>query len=316
MRVVIPDDYQDCVRHLKCFDKLKQHEVTIYNDTVHHLEELVNRFKDAQAIVLTRDRTTIKRELLERLPNLQIISQTGKMASHVDLKACQDHNVAVTEGRGSGRATTELTILLTLAALRNFVPEVNRLKDGQWQGSVGRQLYGKILGVYGFGRIGEQICELGQAFGAKILVWGRASSLQKAHEKGFTVAKSKEEFFSQCDIISLQLRLTPETKYIVTAQDLALMKSNSLLVNTSRAELIEKDALLQGLQNGRPGYAAVDVYESEPIYNSNNPLIHLPNCLCSPHLGFVEQENYETYFGIAFDNINAFCDGQIVNRVI
>ena len=316
MRVVIPDDYQDCVRHLKCFDKLNQQEVTIYNDTVHHLEELVNRFKDAQAIVLTRERTTIKRELLERLPHLQIISQTGKMASHVDLKACQDHNVAVTEGRGSGRATTELTILLTLAALRNFVPEVNRLKDGQWQGSVGRQLYGKILGVYGFGRIGEQICELGQAFGAKILVWGRASSLQKAHEKGFTVAKSKEEFFSQCDIISLQLRLTPETKYIVTAQDLALMKSNSLLVNTSRTELIEKDALLQGLQNGHPGYAAVDVYESEPIYNANNPLIHLPNCLCSPHLGFVEQENYETYFGIAFDNINAFCDGQIVNRVI
>ncbi len=316
MRVVIPDDYQDCVRHLKCFSKLERHDVTIYNDTVHDLDQLVERFKDAQAIVLTRERTVIQRQLLERLPNLQLISQTGKMASHVDLKACQDHGVVVMEGRGTGSATTELSLLLILAALRNFVPEVNRLKDGQWQGSVGRQLHGKTLGVYGFGRIGEQVCHLGRAFGAKVLVWGRPTSLQNAKEKGFSVAISREAFFSQCDVISLQLRLTPETKYLVTAQDLASMKTDAVLVNTSRAELIEAGALVQALKNGRPGFAAVDVYENEPIYNANHPLVNLPNCLCAPHLGFVEQENYEAYFGIAFENINAFCDGQMPNRVI
>ncbi len=316
MRVVIPDDYQDCVRHLKCFSKLERHDVTIYNDTVHDLDQLVERFKDAQAIVLTRERTVIQRQLLERLPNLQLISQTGKMASHVDLKACQDHGVVVMEGRGTGSATTELSLLLILAALRNFVPEVNRLKDGQWQGSVGRQLHGKTLGVYGFGRIGEQVCHLGSAFGAKVLVWGRPTSLQNAKEKGFSVAISREAFFSQCDVISLQLRLTPETKYLVTAQDLASMKTDAVLVNTSRAELIEAGALVQALKNGRPGFAAVDVYENEPIYNANHPLVNLPNCLCAPHLGFVEQENYEAYFGIAFENINAFCDGQMPNRVI
>ncbi len=316
MRVVIPDDYQDCVRHLKCFSKLERHDVTIYNDTVHDLDQLVERFKDAQAIVLTRERTVIQRQLLERLPNLQLISQTGKMASHVDLKACQDHGIVVMEGRGTGSATTELSLLLILAALRNFVPEVNRLKDGQWQGSVGRQLHGKTLGVYGFGRIGEQVCHLGRAFGAKVLVWGRPTSLQNAKEKGFSVAISREAFFSQCDVISLQLRLTPETKYLVTAQDLASMKTDAVLVNTSRAELIEAGALVQALKNGRPGFAAVDVYENEPIYNANHPLVNLPNCLCAPHLGFVEQENYEAYFGIAFENINAFCDGQMPNRVI
>jgi D-3-phosphoglycerate dehydrogenase len=316
MRVVIPDDYQDCVRHLKCFSKLERHDVTIYNDTVHDLDQLVERFKDAQAIVLTRERTVIQRQLLERLPNLQLISQTGKMASHVDLKACQDHGVVVMEGRGTGSSTTELTFLLILAALRNFVPEVNRLKDGQWQGSVGRQLHGKTLGVYGFGRIGEQVCHLGRAFGAKVLVWGRPTSLQNAKEKGFSVAISREAFFSQCDIISLQLRLTPETKNLVTAQDLASMKTDAVLVNSSRAELIEAGALVQALKKGRPGFAAVDVYENEPIYNANHPLVNLPNCLCTPHLGFVEQENYEAYFGIAFENINAFCDGQMPNRVI
>jgi len=316
MRVVIPDDYQDCVRHLKCFSKLERHDVTIYNDTVHDLDQLVERFKDAQAIVLTRERTVIQRQLLERLPNLQLISQTGKMASHVDLKACQDHGVVVMEGRGTGSSTTELTLLLILAALRNFVPEVNRLKDGQWQGSVGRQLHGKTLGVYGFGRIGEQVCHLGRAFGAKVLVWGRPTSLQNAKEKGFSVAISREAFFSQCDIISLQLRLTPETKNLVTAQDLASMKTDAVLVNSSRAELIEAGALVQALKKGRPGFAAVDVYENEPIYNANHPLVNLPNCLCTPHLGFVEQENYEAYFGIAFENINAFCDGQMPNRVI
>lgn len=316
MKIVISDDYQDCVRHLSCFNKIGHHEVQIFNDTVSELDAKVERFKDAEAIVLTRERTVIDSNLLERLPNLKLISQTGKIASHVDLTACKERGIVVMDGRGSGAATAELNLLLILASLRNIVPEVSRLQSGKWQGTVGRQLSGKLLGVYGFGRIGQQICKLGQAFGARILVWGRESSLVRAKEMGFEVASSKENFFSTSDIISLQLRLNPETAAIVTASDLALMKSDSLLVNTSRAELIEPGALYAGLKRGHPGFAAIDVYESEPVLNAADPLLQLPNCLCTPHLGFVEKDNYEAYFGVAFDNINAFVDGNMQNRVV
>ena len=377
MKIVISDDYQDCVRHLNCFNKIQHHDLEIFNDTVSELDAKVERFKDAEAIVLTRERTVIDSSLLKRLPKLKLISQTGKIASHVDLTACKEHGVVVMDGRGSGSATAELNLLLILAALRNIVPEVNRLQSGKWQGTVGRQLSGKLLGVYGFGRIGQQICKLGQAFGARVLVWGRESSLIRAKEMGFEVATSKENFFSTSDIISLQLRLNPETAAIgqqicklgqafgarvlvwgresslirakemgfevatskenffstsdiislqlrlnpetvaiVTSSDLALMKSDSLLVNTSRAELIERGALYAGLKQGHPGFAAIDVYESEPVLNAADPLLQLPNCLCTPHLGFVEQDNYEAYFGVAFDNINAFVDGNMQNRVV
>jgi len=316
MKIVISDDYQDCVRQLSCFNKIQHHDVEIFNDTVSELEAKVERFKDAEAIVLTRERTVIDRSLIERLPKLKLISQTGKIASHVDLNACKERGVVVMDGRGSGSATAEMTLLLILASLRNIVPEVNRLQSGKWQGTVGRQLSGKVLGVYGFGRIGQQICRLGQAFGARILVWGRESSLTKAKEMGFEVASCKENFFSTSDIISLQLRLNPETAGIVTSADLALMKSDSILVNTSRAELIESGALYAGLKQGHPGFAAVDVYEAEPVLNASDPLLQLPDCLCTPHLGFVEKDNYEAYFGVAFDNINAFVDGRMQNRVV
>jgi D-3-phosphoglycerate dehydrogenase len=316
MKIVISDDYQDCVRHLNCFNKIQHHDLEIFNDTVSELDAKVERFKDAEAIVLTRERTVIDSSLLKRLPKLKLISQTGKIASHIDLTACKEHGVVVMDGRGSGSATAELNLLLILAALRNIVPEVNRLQSGKWQGTVGRQLSGKLLGVYGFGRIGQQICKLGQAFGARVLVWGRESSLIRAKEMGFEVATSKENFFSTSDIISLQLRLNPETVAIVTSSDLALMKSDSLLVNTSRAELIERGALYAGLKQGHPGFAAIDVYESEPVLNAADPLLQLPNCLCTPHLGFVEKDNYEAYFGVAFDNINAFVDGNMQNRVV
>jgi D-3-phosphoglycerate dehydrogenase len=257
----------------------------------------------------------ITKELLERLPKLKVISQTGKIASHVDLEACQARGIVVMDGRGSGAATAELNMLLILAALRRLVEEVARLKDGQWQGYLGDQLSGKVLGVYGFGRIGKQICHLGKAFGAKPLVWGRQSSLKKAQEDGFAVADSKETFFSTSDIVCLQLRLNEETRHIVTAQDLGLMKPTSLLVNASRAELIEFGALEAGLKKGRPAYAAVDTYESEPVLGADHPLLHLPNCLCTPHIGFVERDNYEAYFGIAFDNINAYAAGSPQNGV-
>jgi D-3-phosphoglycerate dehydrogenase / 2-oxoglutarate reductase len=315
MHIVISDDYQDCIRQLTCFQKLKGHTVKIYNDTVSTTDALVERYKDADAIVLIRERTVITKELLEHLPKLKVISQTGKMASHVDLEACKAKGIVVMDGRGSGAATAELNMLLILAALRRLVEEVVRLKDGQWQGYLGDQLSGKVLGVYGFGRIGKQVCHLGKAFGAKPLVWGRQSSLKKAQEDGFAVADSKETFFSTSDIVCLQLRLNEETRHIVTAQDLTLMKPTSLLVNASRAELIEFGALEAGLIKGRPAYAAVDTYESEPVLGADHPLLHLPNCLCTPHIGFVERDNYEAYFGIAFDNINAYAAGSPQNDV-
>lgn len=309
MHIVISDDYQDCIRQLTCFQKLKGHTVKIYNDTVSTTDALVERYQDADAIVLIRERTVITKELLEHLPKLKVILQTGKIASHVDLEACKVKGIVVMDGRGSGASTAELNMLLILAALRSLVEEVTRFKNGQWQGYLGDQLSGKVLGVYGFGRIGKQVCHLGKAFGAKPLVWGRDTSLKKAQEDGFAVATSKEKFFSTSDIVCLQLRLNEETRHIVTAQDLALMKPTSLLVNASRAELIESGALEAGLIKGHPAYAAVDTYESEPVLGADHPLLHLPNCLCTPHIGFVERDNYEAYFGIAFDNINAYAAG-------
>lgn len=315
MHIVISDDHQDCIRKLACFDKLSAHTVSIFKDTVSGTDALAERFKDADAIVLIRERTVITKELLDRLPKLKVISQTGKIASHVDLEACKAKGIVVMDGRGSGAATAELNLLLILAALRRLVEEVARLKNGQWQGYLGDQLSGKVLGVYGFGRIGKQVCHLGKAFGAKPLVWGRETSLKKAQEDGFATATSKEEFFSTSDIVCLQLRLNEETRHIVKAQDLALMKPTSLLVNASRAELIEEGALETALKKGRPAYAAVDTYESEPVLGADHPLLHLPNCLCTPHIGFVERDNYEAYFGIAFDNINAYVSGSRQNCV-
>jgi D-3-phosphoglycerate dehydrogenase len=315
MHIVISDDHQDCIRHLACFEKLKGHTVEIFNNSVSGTDALAERYKDAEAIVLIRERTVITRELLDRLPKLKVISQTGKMAAHVDLQACKDKGIVVMDGRGSGAATAELNMLLILAALRRLVEEVARLKNGQWQGYLGDQLSGKVLGVYGFGRIGAQVCHLGKAFGAKPLVWGRESSLKKAAKEGFAVASSKEDFFRTSDIVCLQLRLNDETRHIVSAQDLAMMKPTSLLINASRAELIEPGALEAGLKQGRPAYAAIDTYESEPILGADHPLLHLPNCLCTPHIGFVERENYEAYFGIAFDNINAYLAGSPQNCV-
>lgn len=315
MHIVISDDHQDCIRHLSCFDKLKDHTVEIFNNSVSTTDALAERYKNAEAIVLIRERTIISKDLLDRLPKLKVISQTGKMASHVDLQACKEKGIVVMDGRGSGAATAELNMLLILASLRKLVEEVTRLKGGQWQGYLGDQLAGKVLGVYGFGRIGKQVCHLGKAFGAKPLVWGRDSSLQKAAQEGFVVASSKEDFFRTSDIVCLQLRLNDETRNIVSAQDLAMMKPTSLLVNASRAELIEPGALEAGLQQGRPAYAAIDTYESEPVLEASHPLLHLSNCLCTPHIGFVERDNYEAYFGIAFDNINAYLAGSPQNCV-
>jgi D-3-phosphoglycerate dehydrogenase len=316
MKVVILDDYQDCVRTLKCFDKLSQHQVTLHHDNVKDLHDLALRLQDAEAVVLTRERTRITPELLDVLPNLKLVAQTGKVASHIDVAACHARGVTVTDGRGTGTATVELNLLLILASLRHLVPEVQRLQQGLWQGSLGRQLSGKKVGVLGFGRVGEGVCHLLKAFGAHPVVWGRESTLLKAKARGYNTAPSRAAFFQECDVLTLQLRLTPETNHFVSASDLALMKEDAVLVNVSRAELIEPGALVAALMAGRPGFAAVDVYENEPVLGAQDPLLRLSNCLCSPHLGFVERDNYEIYFGMAFDSINAFAAGDPQNVVL
>ena len=310
MRIAIPDDYQDCVRQLKCFAAMAGHEVTIFNDTAKDSQALAARFADAQAIVLTRERTRITAELLDQLPQLQIISQTGKLAGHVDLAACTQRGIAVAQGSGSGAATAEMTWALILASRRHLVAEANRLRGGLWQGSLGQQLQGQRLGIWSYGRIGQQVAAYGRAFGMKVWVWGRAGSVAHALADGFECAPSREAFFAESDVLSLHVRLNADTAGLVGAVDLARMKPSALLVNTSRAELIAPGELVQALQLGRPGFAAVDVYEDEPVLGAAHPLLQLPNALCTPHLGYVEADNYERYFGLAFEHINDFAAGR------
>jgi D-3-phosphoglycerate dehydrogenase len=321
MRIAIPDDYQDCVRGLDCFGKLAGHDVRVFNDSVKGTDALAARFADAEAIVLTRERTRIDAALLDRLPQLRLISQTGKLAGHVDLEACTARGVVVAEGSGAGSATAEIAWALALASRRHLVSEANRLRQGKWQGHLGQQLSGQRLGVWSYGRIGRQVAGYGRAFGMQVWVWGREASTAAARADGVEVAPTREAFFAQSDVISLHLRLSAETTGIVTAHDLARMKPTALLVNTSRAELIAQGALEHALALGRPGFAAVDVYEQEqePVLGADHPLLALPNVLCTPHIGYVEKDNYERYFGIAFDNVVAFAEGrltQVVNPAV
>lgn len=313
MRIAIPDDYQDCVRTLDCFARLAGHDVTVYHDNVKDIDALAARLGDADAIVLTRERTVITAALLDRLPRLRLISQTGKVAGHIDLAACSARGIAVAEGSGSGAATAELAWALMLASRRHLVAEVNRLRAGQWQGHLGQQLRGQRLGVWSYGRIGKQVAGFGRAFGMKVWVWGREGSTADARADGFEVAPSREAFFADSDIVSLHIRLTKDSEGIVTAADLARMKPTGLLVNTSRAELIPPGVLAEALRAGRPGFAAVDAYEREPLLGADDPLLTLNNALCTPHIGFVEKDNYEAYYGTAFDNLNSFFAGKPVN---
>jgi D-3-phosphoglycerate dehydrogenase len=315
MRIVIPDDYQDCVRGLDCFAKLAGHDVQVFNDTVHDTAALAARFAGAEAIVLTRERTRIDAALLDRLPSLRLIAQTGKLAGHVDLAACTARGVLVAEGSGAGSATAELAWALALASRRHLVDEATRLRQGLWQGHLGQQLGGQRLGVWSYGRIGRQVAAYGRVFGMKVWVWGRDASTAAARADGFEVAPSREAFFAESDVISLHVRLNADTLGLVDAQDLGRMKTAALLVNTSRAELIAPGALAQALARGRPGFAAVDVYEAEPVLGADHPLLRLPNVLCTPHIGYVEKDNYERYFGIAFDHIRAFAAGTLTDVV-
>ena len=306
MKIAILDDYQDACRTLDAWTKLAGHDVTVFRDTLKDEDALVARLKDFEALGLIRERTRFTASLLERLPKLRALSQTGKAGAHIDLAACNKLGIAVLEGSGSPYATSELTWGLVLAAMRRIPQEVENLKKGGWQQSVGRALRGRTLGIYGFGKIGSVVAGYGRAFGMKVQVWGREGSLERAKAAGFEAAASREALFATSDVLTIHIRLAPETQGMVTGQDLALMKPDAVFVNTSRAELVAPGALAAGLVAGRPGFAAVDVYEEEPVQGAAHPLLALANAICTPHLGYVEKDGYELYFGSAFDNLAAF----------
>jgi len=313
MRIVIPDDYQDAVRSLDCYRKLAGHEVTVYHDTVKDVATLAARFQDAEALVLIRERTQISELLLALLPKLKLISQTGLGMPHIDLAACTHYGVAVAAGGGSPYATAELTWALVLASMRHIPQELAQLRASHWQTTLGLGLRGRLLGVFGYGKIGSLVAGYGRAFGMKVIVWGREGSLSRAKADGYELATNQSALFETSDVLSLHIKMTEETRGIVTANDLAKMKSSALLVNTSRALLIDPGVLEQALQAGQPGMAAVDVYEEEPV--TGHPLMGMDNVICTPHLGYVEKDSYENFLGTAFEQVLAFAAGKPINVV-
>ena len=314
MKIAVIDDYQNAFKTLKCFPKLSGHEVVVYTDPETDLTKLAERLKDADAVVLTQQRTYFPRALIEKLPKLRLIGQTGRAATHVDLAACTEKGIVVSAGgAGNPNATAELTWGLILSALRNLPFEVRRLKEGQWQSMLGIGVNGKTLGIYAYGKIGSIVAAAGKALGARVVCWGREGSTGRAKAAGFEVAKSREEFFSDADIVSLHLPLNKDTRGIVTRDDLAHMKPSALIVNASRAGLIADGALVEALKTGRPGMAAVDVYEKEPVLGANHPLLKMDNVICTPHLGYVTRESYEEYYAVVVDDIVAFAAGKPSN---
>ena len=317
MKISILDDYHDTLRTLACFSKLSGHDVKIWNDHVQDVDQLAGRLKDAEALVLIRERTKIRAQLLERLPKLKLISQRS-VYPHIDIDACTRLGVIVSSNMHAGTpsyATAELTWGLILAAMRQIPQQMNALKAGKWQIGVGSTLRGKTLGIYSYGRIGAVVAGYGKAFGLKVLIWGREATLARARADGFAAARSKEAFFEECDIISLHMRLVDATRGIVTAGDLARMKPAALIVNTSRAPLIEPGALVNALKAGRPGMAAVDVYEEEPLRDVRDPLLMMDNVVCTPHIGYVSREEYELQFSDIFDQLVAYASGAPTNVV-
>lgn len=326
MKISILDDYQDAVRKLECFDLLRGHEVKVFNNTVKGAGHLSVRLSDSEALVLIRERTRITRDLLAKLPHLRLIAQTGRAGPHIDLDACTERGVTVVDGTGAPAAAAELTWALVMSAMRRLPQYIANLKHGVWQQSglksasdppnhgVGDLLAGKTLGIYGLGKIGRMVAGYGAAFGMRVVVWGRDESQAAAREAGFDVAPDRRAFFASVDVLSIHLRLNDETRGIVALDDLMAMKPTALFVNTSRAELIAAGALIQSLNNGRPGLAAVDVFDSEPPL-AGQPLLRMENVICTPHIGFVEKTNYEAMFGAAFRNVLAYVEGAPINVV-
>ena len=317
MRVAVLDDYFDTLRTLDAFSKLDGHSVTVWTDHVQDIDALASRLEDVEALVLIRERTQIQAPLLERLPNLRVISQRS-VYPHIDIDACTRLGVIVSSDMHAGTpsfATAELTWGLVLAAMRMIPQQVASMKAGRWQTAVGRTLLFKKLGIYGYGRIGKVVAGYGKAFGMEVVAWGTEGSLSRAAADGVATAESREAFFAESDIVSLHLRLVEATRGLVTADDLARMKASALLVNTSRAGLIEPGALVAALQAGRPGLAAVDVYEHEPMLDVEHPLLQMDNVVCTPHIGYVTRDEWEVQFADVFDQINAYAAGTPTNVV-
>ncbi|WP_434565668.1 D-2-hydroxyacid dehydrogenase family protein [Vibrio chagasii] len=309
MKIAILDDYQNAVKSLECYRKLEDHDVTVFTETYPE-NELALKLDDFEALVLIRERTEITESLLSKLPNLKVISQTGKVSNHIDPQLCERFGVKVLEGRGSPVAPSELCWALIMTASRHIPTYASNLKQNQWQSSgalgLGRTLRGLKLGIWGYGKIGRCIAQYAEAFGMDVMVWGSQNSRDQAQADGFEAAAAKQAFFESVDVLSLHLRLNSVTKGCVTADDLGLMKPDSLFVNISRAELVEPNALFNELTRVPSKQAAIDVFDIEPATPNNEPLLSLPNVTATPHLGYVEQNSYELYFDIAFDNILAY----------
>ena len=311
MHIVIPDEYQDIVPRLDCYKLIAGHTVTIHREPAADFEALVERLRPADVIVSIRERVAFSRALIERLPNLKLIALVGRNATTIDYAAATDHGVMVSTGKSNSPvAPAELTVALMVAARRNIVLEAERMRRGEWPMTLSHRLRGSTLGIFGLCNIGSLVAEAGAGLGMKILVYGQAQSAKRALERGYSVAESKAAFFEQSDVLSLHVRLRPDTRGIVGTEDLARMKPTALIVNTSRAELIAPGALLAALQAGRPGYAAVDVYDREPIVNGDHPYLKMPNVVCTPHLGWAEWDNFELYFAETFEQIAAYAAGQ------
>ena len=326
MNIIILDDYQDAVRKLKAASVLEPFNAKVFTNTVKGIGQLAVRLRDAEVLVLIRERTQFPRQLLEKLPKLKLISQTGRIGSHVDIETCTRLGIAVAEGAGSPVAPAELTWALIMSAMRRLPQYIGNLKHGAWQQSglkaasmppnfgLGLLLKGKTLGIWGYGKIGRIVAGYGQAFGMHVTVWGSESALSLARKDGHVAAPSCEAFFEACDVLSLHLRLHDSTRGVVKLESLSRMKPTALLVNTSRAELIEEGALVGALNRGRPGMAAIDVFETEPILQGH-PLLRLENAVCTPHIGYVEMDSYELYFRAAFENVVAFARNEPTNIV-
>ena len=317
MNITVLDDYQNAVRNLDAYQLIASHNVTIWNDHTKDTDVLAARLQDTEALVLIRERTPIRAPLIARLPRLKIISQRS-VYPHIDVPALTERGIVLCSDMHPGKpsyATAELTLGLVLAAMRKIPQEVAALKAGRWQSTMGLGLRGKTLGIYGYGRIGAVVAGYGKAFGMKVLVWGREGTIERARADGYSASRNKEMFFEECDVISLHMRLVDATRGIVTAADLARMKPAALIVNTSRAPLIESGALEAALRLGRPGMAAVDVFESEPVLGAAHPLLALDNAVCTPHIGYVEKSGYEGQFTSSFGQIIAYLEGKPINVV-
>jgi D-3-phosphoglycerate dehydrogenase / 2-oxoglutarate reductase len=311
MHIVIPDEYQDAIERLACFSLLEGHDVTRYREPAASFEELVDRLRPADVIVAIRERVVFDRALIERLPGLKLIALVGRNATTIDYAACTDHGVMVSRGESdSPTSPAELTVALMLASRRNIVIEAERMRRGEWPYTLSHRLRGSTLGIFGLGNIGSLVAQAGAGLGMKVLVWGQERSAKRAEENGYLVAASKAALFEKADVLSLHVRLRPDTTGIVGPDDLARMKLTALIVNTSRAELIQPGALLAALRAGRPGYAAVDVYEQEPIMHGDHPFLSMPNVVCTPHLGWAEWDNFGLYYAEAFEQIAAFAAGE------